>query len=275
MKHALPIYLLVPSSNVTARIAWGELSARWNRTAQYEDLLAAAKPIHSLPIEDIDEVPRRTVVMIHCGPKTGSTTLRSACRANLEWTCGVPRQSNGHLPEGYMDESKLYPLIRRCADTSHFCAKEIVMPPDVPTYGDVSFVHMFPFRQYDEWARSALKQQHDRGGESGCKKAEKLLEECVPSRMEIDLRKYGKAQLSRFKEGVIKRMSERGERHVFVLYHHRELDETLERLSDAYGIPTLPGSDGRGKEDRPEGTCDERLLDMFHDCFSSGLMELA
>jgi len=65
-----------------------------------------------------------------------------------------------------------------------------------------------------------------------------------------------------------------GEKHVFLLYHHRELNRVLE-LSDAYE-PLLPGSDGKGKEVRPEGTCvnDTKLLQMFHDCFSSELMEL-
>ena len=66
------------------------------------------------------------------------------------------------------------------------------------------------------------------------------------------------------------------EKHVFLLYHHRELNRVLETLSVVYGIPSLPGSDGKGKEVRPEGTCanDTKLLQKFHDCFSSELMEL-
>ena len=66
------------------------------------------------------------------------------------------------------------------------------------------------------------------------------------------------------------------EKHLFLLYHHRELNRVLETLSVVYGTPLLPGSDGRGKEVRPEGTCvnDTKLLQMFHDCFSSELMEL-
>ena len=175
---------------------------------------------------------------------------------------------------GYMDEEKLFPLIRQCVNTSHFCAKEIAMPTDVPTFNEVSFIHMFPFRNYDEWAASALKQQYDRGGDVGCSRAKALLEQCKPSSMEIDFRKYGKTQLSNFKEGVVRRMNDRGEHHMFVLYHHRELNDVLGKLSDVYGIQSLPGSDGRGKEVRPTGTCDDYLLGMFHECFSSELIEL-
>eukprot|EP00579_Thalassiosira_antarctica_P025192 CAMPEP_0202013444 /NCGR_PEP_ID=MMETSP0905-20130828/26167_1 /ASSEMBLY_ACC=CAM_ASM_000554 /TAXON_ID=420261 /ORGANISM="Thalassiosira antarctica, Strain CCMP982" /LENGTH=66 /DNA_ID=CAMNT_0048572995 /DNA_START=1 /DNA_END=197 /DNA_ORIENTATION=- len=66
--------------------------------------------------------------MIHCGPKTGSTTLRKACKFNLEKTCGIHHEKGNHLPVGYQDEEKLYPLIQNCTNTSHFCAKEVIMP---------------------------------------------------------------------------------------------------------------------------------------------------
>jgi len=160
----------------------------------------------------------------------------------------------------------------------------------VPMYENALFVHMFPFRMYDEWARSALKQQYDARGSKGCNTAKSLLEECKHNRMEIDFRKYGKTELSKFKEGVVQRMNlydddeekkkqtimMNDEQHVFLLYHHRELNRVLETLSVVYDQPLLPGSDGKGKEVRPEGTCvnDTKLLQMFHDCFSSELMEL-
>lgn len=148
------------------------------------------------------------------------------------------------------------------------------MPIDVPIFDDVLFIHMFPFRNYDEWAASALKQAYDRGKEHGCNTTKALLDECKPSRMEIDFRKYGKTELAKFKEGVVQRMLKLEEHHLFVLYHHRELNIILEKLSDVYGIPLLPGSDGKGKGKRPVGTCDDKLLQMFHDCFSLELMEL-
>jgi hypothetical protein len=177
-------------------------------------------------------------------------------------------------PPGYMNETELYPLIRSCTKTNHFCTKETVMPLDLPTFDDTTFIHMFPFRTYDEWAASALKQAYDRGGTNGCNKAEMLIDQCEPSRMEIDFRKYGKTDLSNFKELVVPRMNEKNEAHIFILYYHRDLDEVLAMLSNVYEIPLLPGSDGHGKSTRPEGTCDESILRKFHDCFSHQLMEL-
>mmetsp|Transcript_20360 Transcript_20360/g.38461 ORF Transcript_20360/g.38461 Transcript_20360/m.38461 type:complete len:151 (+) Transcript_20360:623-1075(+) len=148
---------------------------------------------------------------------------------------------------------------------------------------DVEFIHMFPFRNYDDWAASALKQQFDRGGENGCDKLKKLFvnRKCKPSQMELDIRQYGKADLSRFADSVVQRritMKEKKkgeeERHTILLYFHRDLDKTLTLLHTLYGIPLLPGSDGKGKEKRPEGTCDASLLKTFHECFSHQLMEL-
>ena len=294
----LPIYLLDASANRTAAMAWDALAARWDRDTRYEDLLGAASAVPSLPLppsssDDDDDAtknnttsyssssppprPRRVVVMIHCGPKMGSTTLRLACRHNLEKTCdGVESPSRGHKPAGYMDGSVLYPLIRRCANTTHFCVKEMLMPMEVPTYrDDVSmFVHMFPFREYDEWASSAMKQQYDRGGSKACDRTERLLERCEDNNMEIDFRKYGKVRLSEFKDDVLRRAERMNESHAFLLYHHLELTEVLRRLSDVYGVPLLPKSNEKRKEKRPEGNCDARLLEMFHRCFSSGLMKL-
>ena len=201
-----------------------------------------------------------------------STTLRVACRKNLEKTCDI--KVKNRLPMGYMNEAELYPLIQSCSNTTHFCTKETVMPMDVPTFDDTTFIHMFPFRTYDEWAASALKQAYDRGGENECNRANKLVDKCQPSRMEIDFRKYGKTDLSKFKELAVPRMNERNEAHIFILYFHRDLDKVLTLLSDVYNIPRLPGSDGHGKSKRPEGACDESILQKFHDCFSSQLMNL-
>ena len=292
-KDELPIYLVQSSDDYNmsnhqtyAQISWGKLAQEWNRTSQYEHLLDVATSISSLPMPISTSISEsstvRPIIMIHCGPKTGSTTLRKACKFNLQHTCNISHNTAGHYPVGYMDESKLYPLIRNCTNTYHFCAKEVTIPTDIPSFNNnddsssIMMIHMFPFRQYNEWAQSALKQQYDARGTDGCIKTKSLLEECKHNRMEIDFRKYGKTELSQFKTNVVERMNALNEQHVFILYYHRELNSVLERLSDVYDIPKLPGSDGKGKEKRPEGTCDdsEKLLDMYHDCFSDELMKL-
>ncbi|KAL7551120.1 hypothetical protein ACHAWF_014319 [Thalassiosira exigua] len=281
--NELSVFLMRSWTDDFRETTWGALARGWNRTAQYDDFFNVSKPVPSLPFADgasgFGESASRPIMMIHCGPKTGSTTLRAACRRELERSCGISRKTGGFNPLGYMDEAKLYPLMRKCTNTHHFCAKEVDFPHDVPVFGNTTFVHLFPFRNYDEWAKSALKQQYDRGREKGCNNTRDLLERCKHNHMELDFRKYGKTELARFKEGVLWRTGRGGgdggeERHVFVLYHHRDLASALKRVGEAYGVPPLRGSDGKGKEKRPEGTCDPELLDMYHDCFSAQLMEL-
>ena len=98
-KDDLPIYLIQSTANnnqTYAQITWGKLAKRWNRTAQYEDMFQLATSTSSLPFSNStsslttqEEQQRRIVVMIHCGPKTGSTTLRHACNIHLEHTCAL------------------------------------------------------------------------------------------------------------------------------------------------------------------------------------------
>ena len=120
LKESLPIYLVQSSTNETAQTTWGALARQWNRTTQYDDLfLNNAMSIPSLP-QSFGNTTRRTVVMMHCSPKTGSTTLRAACIHNLETTCGMHHPTLKSM--GYKDESKLFPLIKH-----HFCSKCITM----------------------------------------------------------------------------------------------------------------------------------------------------
>jgi len=287
-KADLPIYLLQPDTDQTVQIKWEKLAQMWNRTIQYEDIVQHSTPISSLP--PLPSSNLRRVVMLHTSPKMGSSTIREACSVNYEKTCGIPYKAvnmkpyHGQsinrpprpIPLGYQDGKTLYPMMRKCRNTSHFCVKDIILPTGIPTYDDVMFVHMFPFRNYNEFAKSALKQRYDVDGNSGCSRVKSLLGECKPGRYELDLRQYSKTQLSRFKEEVVQRMNDRNEHHIFLLYHHGELDSVLDKLSGVYNIPRLPGSNGTRNEVRPKGTCEDskKLLDMYHDCFSDELMEL-
>lgn len=97
---------------------------------------------------------------------------------------------------------------------------------------------------------------------------------CTDSHMEIDFRKYGKTDLSIYKEYVVRRMNEKNENHLILLYFHRELDGILKFLSKTYDIPNLAGSDGNKKGNRPNGTCDKIVLEKFHECFSWQLTNL-
>jgi hypothetical protein len=66
------------------------------------------------------------------------------------------------------------------------------------------------------------------------------------------------------------------EAHHVVIYPYHEISNLLSILNKHYpGVPLLPGSDNMLHRERPVGTCDESLLDMFHECFSHKLKTLS
>ena len=103
--------------------------------------------------------------------------------------------------------------------------------------------------------------------------------------MEIDIRKYARVDLDRFQDGIVKRMNnnkfkkldgqeeEEEVVHTFLLYLHRDLQRTMRELSSRYHMPMLPGTGAKLKGVRKEGTCNESLVEMYHECFSDSLMD--
>jgi hypothetical protein len=372
--HHVPIYLIKTRDdnnnyNAIAQTSWDTLARQWNRTTMYDDLFTSANPRMNTSLINITRYNhnnnnnRRMVVIIHCGPKTGSTTLRYACQNNMKETCTTLQHnfSKRRAPKGYFSATELYEVIQHCNETSYFCFKgdsQIQQfpsshPPSVDddnTDDDddnnstifttssssssinnhITYVHMFPFRNYNDWAQSAMKQQYDRSyyeqqhvlrhknssnnnsssmivvnqveEPKGCATArDKLVgpPKCQHNNMEIDFRKYGKTNLATFKDELLllqhhtrrknsnsnssNKMDDADEdddddvderRHVILLYDYLELTSVLSYISEMYNLPLLHHADERKKGVRPEGTCDEELLDLFHDCFSSELMKL-
>ncbi|KAL3757471.1 hypothetical protein ACHAWU_006678 [Discostella pseudostelligera] len=409
-----------------AHITWEHLSQSWNRTTNYHDLFpsnledylggseiagidAGTKLIPSLPFassslpslsetqssaassSSTSSTTLRTLIVLHASPKTGSTTLRTACTKNLNLTCNATQSHSElrrHSPPGYSHETTFFGLVQECSETYHFCTNNVLffpssatdddrrkqttftenttLPPTMQTYPNTLFIHTFPFRNYDQWALSALRQQYSRAEEEGCDRVKSLLmNNCERDHMELDIRQYTKMRMKNVWKSVVRRLEyltsrerrrngnnnneevdddeEGEEHHLFLLYHHSELHSTMQLLSEMYGIPTLPGLEKRfkdnsgrkrkknkktvtneteadvaviveeeteavqhegrrkmrrkkrieqqkdlpsdengtnttatviGEEDEPMMYCkeEERLLDMFHDCFSDELM---
>ena len=267
--HHLPIYLIKTHDhykyNSIAQTTWDTLAKQWNRTAMYDDLFTLAiKEKENASLIHItkynNNYNRRIVIIIHCGPKTGSTTLRYACHGNMKETCTTLQHnfSKRRAPKGYFNATELYEVIQQCNETSHFCFKgdsQIQqfpsLPPSDDTDGDdsntttfissssinnhITYVHIFPFRSYNDWAQSAMKQQYDRSyyeqehellsnnrhknssnnksrvveqevEPKGCATArDKLVgpPRCQHNNMEIDFRKYGKTNLATFKNELL------------------------------------------------------------------------
>ncbi len=368
---SLPIYLIDTSSSLATNSSrgspivvstWGEIASQWNRTIEYENLLSLASTT-SLPNSSYSnnkqqlQQQKRPIILIHCGPKVGSTTLRVACRRNIAQTCpqlldqqqsGKGHEKRAHAPPGYFGGERLHTVLRECTNTHYFCVNQITMLSEedddeeglletrmrsgteeeeeeeevdddyvfeermeseskskaattssttktrtissLPNTNTTQYIHLFPFRNYNDWVKSAIKQQYDRAGVKGCNSAQRHWEDgkCTHYQMEIDIRKYGRVDLDRFQDGIVKRRINRRrsggtasrqggggdeeEEHTFILYLHRDLQKVIEIISSIYNIPMLSGTSSKKKGKRPEGTCNESLVEMYHDCFSDGLM---
>ena len=106
---------------------------------------------------------RRIVVMIHCGPKTVSTTLRHACNINLEHTCGgIKRNTAGYSPVGVHGWNEVnihsYDNVYTLLCQGGLYNAIVIWYRKYQYYDKVLFIQMFPFHMYDECGQwSALK----------------------------------------------------------------------------------------------------------------------
>jgi len=312
---------------------WGNIAPHWNRTTQYSNLLNLATTVpSSLPNQQynntINNKKRRQIILIHCGPKLGSSTLRKACEENMEQTCPqinftayinhAEVEEKG--PAGYFGGDRMLSLMNECVDTHYFCVRDIevmhMLPPSTTTTTttttsatiesdkattaatmaqNVEYVHLFPFRNYNEWVESAIKQLYDRYGELECSLAMNRWDggKCQHYRMEPDIRLYSRVDLDRFQHGVVRQINEfheksnnyssssddnlleegEQEQHTFLLYLYKDLERVMELINTTYHIPMLPGTDTKLKGERPEGTCNESVVEQFHECFSDELMK--
>ena len=148
---------------------------------------------------------------------------------------------------------------------------------------------MFPFRNYDQWAISALHQVSYREGEVGCHEAELLLDECKPHRYKLDFDKYTKAILKTFVHSFSWVRNNSGDErvkdhHYMLLYDYLFLDKTLGWLADDnYGVPKLPGTErkinsasttlenGHARVQLDPCREEANMMEKYHRCFSDEL----
>ncbi len=270
---SFPIHIVQPSINRSSLLPWRDLASIWDRNATF-DILARMSCELTLPkIPPNDNY--RVVIILHSSPKMGSTTLRIACSRSLEESCG--RKSTNRLqPDGFKDGAKLTGIIRKCTSTHHFCVKSEMFPAEIEIepFENTSFFHLYPFRNYDDWTISALKQEFDRGGAEQCKKAEASMDACHDARPELAFFKYTKARMSSALPQIVRRVNKMRESHHVVLYPYAEIDELLSAFNKTYPVPMLSGSAKMYNAERPEGTCDGSVLDKFHKCFTHKLDKL-
>lgn len=199
-------------------------------------------------------------------------------------TCNLPRKPESmKWPEGYRTPKRLTQLFGECPETRHFCVQDVRGPITrnyTNFYDTRTFLHMFPWRSYDEWALSALKQISYRDGEEGCREMDELLDRCMPHKWELNFEKYTKFILSEFiaSFGRVRSMKRKGvnDHHHILIHNYLQLDDTLTWLHDNCGVPLLPGTGMRINSERHDESCrgEKRIMRKFHDCFSGELAGL-
>jgi hypothetical protein len=268
------IHAIRPSANRHSVLKWRDLASMWDRHATFDDFLVNdISNISPLPIVPPND---RVVIVLHTAPKMGSLTLRIACRNSLIADCG--RISRHTIePDGLRDGQELAGIIRECNSTHHFCLVKEMFPAgsEILRFENTSFFHMYPFRNYDAWATSALKQEFDRGGLKNCENTDRSLDACRDRRPELSFSKYPKHRMSRALPRVMSRVDEMGETHHILLYPYDEIDMLLSVFGEIYHVPSLSGSSKAYHSDRPDGTCDDSILEKFHDCFTHKLDEIS
>jgi len=144
----VPIRIVDPSINETSVLNWSLLSkSLWNETTTFGQLLKSG---NSSALPSIG-AGQRAVVILHLSPKMGSLTLRFACKNLLKDKCQVENEKRKD-PPGYDNVTELSKLIVRCKSINHFCLMRDMFDPGL--FEDIAFLHLYPFRQYDEWTLS-------------------------------------------------------------------------------------------------------------------------
>ncbi len=278
-----PIYILEDSFGEKLKVLdWRELSNEWRSISSFFDLLKSSRSLTAETILPSSIDTHRNIFILHNHPKMASTTLRRACWENLKSSCNVVSSSRD--PMGYSDPNDLAMLMEQCRNTHHFCvggwhyradnfpnqtSRSLPSPATVP----ITFLHMFPFRNFNDWAESALKQIFVGHSIEGCREASKRLDSCN-GWFELDFEKYSKRTMASMIEIINLHYKTEPQRHIFFLYDFREVQPTLAQLSHVFNTSMLPYLDMKYKQKRRDGSCPRETLKKFHDCFDEELLQL-
>ena len=278
-------------SDATTPLEWHEVGYKdlvqnWGRNTTFDDLLDMSITLHdnNNKKQSTTEGIMKRKLILHCLPKAASTTLRRACYKNQKDDCPAiefPRQQD---PFGYRQVDDFFKAVKECTEINHFCVQGGDAGMSVINYehGEDSeyderepfhFVHMVPFRKFDDWVASAIKHIYTIDG--NCNRIERLLDECLGYR-ELYVELYSKSVLSLLTgftfEANAKGISSQDKHHI-LLYNYKDVDTIVSQVSDFFGLDPLPRTDVRHKEVKGEaGTCPDVISDKFHKCHDETLI---
>lgn len=280
-----------------SEVRWKDLVLNWDRDSTFENLIGLSTPLDDTATTTLNKRNQQErqiqllqkKLVIHCLPKTASTTLRKACKGVIDKQCEDAQLPQRQDPYGYRDAKDFYHAVNVCRDVDHFCVQGGDINMNVINYDNTDgydedasnkndantmdphhFVHLVPFRNFNDWAASALKQIYVIDG--NCDRIKEGLEQCLGYR-ELYMELYPKAVLS-----LLIGMAFRGNgmnddesvwrqhEHHIVLYNYKDTDTIVTELSNFFDIEPMPQTDQKFKEVRDEGTCPNDVLERFHEC---------
>lgn len=286
------IYVVQSGATQTSRLRWSEvrwkeLVRNWGRKTTFSDLLDMSERLVSGAKDPKLGKGQRWMkkkLILHCLPKAASTTLRRACYKNMKDNCPAiefPRQQD---PFGYTNVGDFFTAVKECTDLNHFCVQGGNADMSVINYEgekDVSgerepfhFIHMVPFRNFDDWVESAIK--HIFFIDGNCDRVDKILDQCLGYR-ELYMELYPKAVLSlltgmTFDANGNDISSSTKDKHHILLYDYKDVDGIVSSVSDYFDMDPLPRTNRRHKESDETGTCPAGISKKFHDCHDETLM---
>mmetsp|Transcript_10940 Transcript_10940/g.23394 ORF Transcript_10940/g.23394 Transcript_10940/m.23394 type:complete len:519 (+) Transcript_10940:126-1682(+) len=276
-----------------SEVRWKDLVDHWGRQTTFTDLLGMATPLHDdgrTKLKD-GEVAMQKKMILHCLPKAASTTLRRACYAHQKEHCSAidfPRQQD---PFGYRNIDDFFHAVNKCEDIDVFCVQGGDALMSVINYEGKEegsnksneddderepfhFVHMVPFRNFDAWVESAIKQIHEIDGNK-CDRIDKLLEENCYGYRELYMELYPKMVLSLL-IGMAFDANGKGisakDKHHIMLYNYEDVDGVVAKVSHFFDMEPLPRTNKQYKASRGEGTCPKEISEKFHQCHDEALM---
>ena len=275
-----------------SEVRWKELVINWGRQTSFDDLLSMTTILHentkkgtkksNNALSNNEGIMKKKLIL-HCLPKSASTTLRRACYKNMKDNCPeieFPRQQD---PFGYRNVTDFFRAVKECKDINHFCVQGGDADMSVINYEaeeeadddrePYHFVHMVPFRKFDDWVESAIKQIYIIDGH--CNRIDNLLDECLGYR-ELYMELYPKSVLSLL-TGMTFSANGKGisskDKHHILLYNYKDVSTIVPQVSDFFGLDPMPRTDMRHKDQREEGTCPAETSIKFHKCHDETLMK--
>lgn len=276
-----------------SEVRWKDLVVNWGRDTTFDDLLQMSTLLDSSHADKRKsasvEVAMPKKLILHCLPKAASTTIRRACYKHMKDHCEAIDFPVQQDPFGYRNVEDFFTAVKVCKNIDHFCVQGGDAGMSVINYegkeGDIDeeeeiterepfhFVHMVPFRNFDDWVESAIKQLFTIDG--NCDRIDRLLDDCLGYR-ELYMELYPKSVLSLL-TGMAFYANGKGisgkDKHHILLYNYKDTESIIAQVSDLFGMDPLPRMDRRHKEQRGEGTCPATISEKFHLCHDKTLMK--